>query len=163
MAVAVVAIAAGIGLSIPSGWWTGGDRARRARVDLAYDLWPKGTAWSWLPFAIGIPLLPVYAWYGGTGSLPPAFALLVPAAVAAGAALAIGNARADAERDVASGVESIATALGPRRAWLTQVLILAAVGAVAVASAAIVEATITQLALVAGAALVTVVASVLVA
>ena len=62
---------------------------------------------------------------------------------------------------MASGVESIATALGPRRAWLTQVLILAAVGAVAVASAAIVEATITQLALVAGAALVTVVASVL--
>ena len=161
VAVAVVAIAVGIGLSIPSGWWTVAIALAGLGVGLAYDLWLKGTAWSWLPFAIGIPLLPVYAWYGGTGSLPPAFALLVPAAVAAGAALAIGNARADAERDVASGVESIATALGPRRAWLTQVLILAAVGAVAVASAAIVEATITQLALVAGAALVTVVASVL--
>ena len=161
LAVAVAAIAVGIGLSIPSGWGTVAIALAGLGVGLAYDLWLKGTAWSWLPFAVGIPLLPVYAWYGGTGSLPPAFALLVPAAVAAGAALAIGNARADAERDAASGVESIATALGTRRAWVTQVSILAAVGAVAVASAAIVGATSAQLALVAGAALVTLVATIL--
>ena len=29
-------------------------------IGLAYDLRLKGTAWSWLPFAVGIPILPVY-------------------------------------------------------------------------------------------------------
>ena len=33
-------------------------------IGLAYDLRLKATAWSWLPFAAGIPLLPVYAWVG---------------------------------------------------------------------------------------------------
>jgi 4-hydroxybenzoate polyprenyltransferase len=159
-AVAVVAIGVGIGLSIPSGWETVAIALAGLGVGLAYDLGLKGTAWSWLPFAAGVPLLPVYAWYGGTGSLPAAFAILVPAAMAAGAALAIGNARADAERDAESGVESIATALGPRRAWATQVAILAAVGVVAVASAAAAGATIGELGLIGAAALVPVIPAV---
>ena len=60
-----------------------------------------------------------------------AFVVLVPAAVAAGAALAIGNALADLERDAAGGVASIATRLGAERAWLVQVGLLVAVGLVA--------------------------------
>lgn len=158
--VAVVAMAVGIGLSIPSGWGTVAIALAGLGVGLAYDLWLKGTAWSWLPFAVGIPLLPVYAWYGGTGSLPGAFSILVPAAMASGAALAIGNARADAERDTASGVESIATVLGPRRAWTAQLAILAGVGVVAIGSAAAAGATIGQLALVGAAAVVPVVAAI---
>ena len=38
----------------------------------------EGTAWSWLPFAVGIPILPVYGWLGATGSLPGLFHRLVP-------------------------------------------------------------------------------------
>ena len=159
-AVAIGAVSAGISLSVPSGWGTVAIALAGLAVGLSYDLWLKGTAWSWLPFALGIPLLPVYAWYGATGSVPPAFAILIPAAVAAGAALAIGNARADAERDAESGVESIATALGPGRAWAVQIAILAAVGIVAVASAAVAGATIGQLVLIGGAALVPVLAAV---
>ena len=151
---AVVAAAVGIGLSVPSGWGTVAIALAGLGVGLAYDLRLKGTAWSWLPFAIGIPLLPVYAWYGATGALPAAFAVLVPAAVATGAALAIGNARADAERDGASGVASIAIALGPSRAWAVQVAILAAVGVVAIGSAVAAGASVGQLALIGGAALV---------
>jgi 4-hydroxybenzoate polyprenyltransferase len=158
--VAIGTIGVGIGLSIPSGWGTVAIALAGVGVGLAYDLWLKGTPWSWLPFAVGIPLLPVYAWYGGVGSLPAAFAILVPAATAAGAALAIGNARADAERDAASGVESIAIALGPRRAWTVQVAILAAVGTVASASAALAGATVGQVALIGGAALIPVLASI---
>ena len=149
----------GIGLSRESGWGTVAIALAGLGIGALYDLRLKGTAWSWLPFAAGIPLLPVYAWFGATGSLPPAFAILVPAAVAAGAALAIGNARADVERDAASGVASIATALGPRRAWAAQVAILAAVGAVAVASAAVAGATLGQLVLISGAAVVPVAAT----
>ena len=36
-------------------------------VGLLYDLRLRGTALSWFPFAVGIPLLPVYAWLGATG------------------------------------------------------------------------------------------------
>lgn len=79
---------------------------------LAYDLRLKGTRWSWLPYAVGIPLLPVYAWVGATGALPLAIGVLVVLAVLAGAALAIANALADLERDAAAGTETVATALG---------------------------------------------------
>ncbi|MEA2518202.1 MAG: hypothetical protein QOF49_282 [Chloroflexota bacterium] len=92
-------------------------------IGLGYDLWLKGTAWSWLPFAIGIPILPVFGWLAATGTLSAAFAILVPAGVVAGAGLAIGNALVDVERDEAAGVSSIAVALGRvRSAWLTTLL-----------------------------------------
>jgi 4-hydroxybenzoate polyprenyltransferase len=96
-------------------------------IGLAYDLRLKGTAWSWLPFALGIPILPVFGWLGATGTLHPAFAVLLPAAVAAGAALAIGNALVDVERDRAAGVSSIAVALGADRAARVAVALLAAI------------------------------------
>jgi len=83
---------------------------------IAYDLRLKRTRWSWLPFALGIPLLPVYAWVGATGSVPLAFAVLVPIAMVAGAALAVANAVADVEGDERAGTETIATSLGLDRA-----------------------------------------------
>jgi 4-hydroxybenzoate polyprenyltransferase len=82
-----------------------------------YDLVAKGTALSWLPFAVGIPILPIYGWLGGAGSLPSFFVALVPMAVLAGAALAIANARADFERDRAAGTVSAATRLGLEGSW----------------------------------------------
>lgn len=86
-------------------------------IGFSYDLIAKGTIWSWVPFAVGIPLLPVFGWLGVAGSLPTWFAVLVPAAGLAGAALAIANARVDVERDRAAGTESVATRLGSARAW----------------------------------------------
>ena len=85
-------------------------------IGLAYDLWAKGTTLSWLPFAIGVPLLPVYGWYGATGEIPGLFLVLVPAAANAGTALAISNAIVDMERDEEAGNRSIALALGPEKA-----------------------------------------------
>jgi 4-hydroxybenzoate polyprenyltransferase len=72
----------------------------------------KGTPWSWLPFAVGIPVLPVFGWAGATGGLTPMFAVLVPAGIAAGAALSISNSLVDKERDREAGVTSVALALG---------------------------------------------------
>jgi geranylgeranylglycerol-phosphate geranylgeranyltransferase len=103
-------------------------------VGFGYDLRAKGTAWSWVPFAVGIPLLPVFGWYGVTGSLPPAFAILVPTAVAAGTALAIANARADLERDVEAGSDSVAIRLGLSRAWMVEAALLGSVTVVAIGS-----------------------------
>jgi 4-hydroxybenzoate polyprenyltransferase len=102
---------------------------------LAYDLRLKGTRWSWLPYAVGIPLLPVFAWAGATGTLPPAFGVLLPLAVGAGAALAVANALADLERDRAAGTETVATALGIERARRLGAGLIATTSMAAVASA----------------------------
>lgn len=106
-------------------------------IGLSYDLWLKGTIWSWAPFAVGIPILPLFGWLGARASLPPAFALLVPVAMAAGAGLAIANALVDIERDRAAGASSLAARLGRPRADIAVAGIFAVVGAVAVGSAAI--------------------------
>jgi 4-hydroxybenzoate polyprenyltransferase len=106
-------------------------------IGLAYDLRLKGTAWSWLPFAVGIPVLPVYGWLGAAGSLPPAFVALVPAAVLAGSALAIGNSLVDVERDERAGRTSVAARLGAERATRLSALLVGGVVAIAIGSAAL--------------------------
>jgi 4-hydroxybenzoate polyprenyltransferase len=131
-AVAVGAAVVGLALTMPSGPLTVAMAVAVLAIGYAYDLAAKGTAWSWLPFAIGIPLLPVFAWYGTAAALPSFFRVLVPAAVGAGAALAIANARADLERDVAAGIDSIAIRLGHDRAWLVSTTLFAIIAIVAV-------------------------------
>ena len=109
-------------------------------IGAAYDLWAKGTTLSWLPLAVGIPLLPVYGWFGATGGLPGVFLVLVPAAANAGTALAIANAVVDVERDEAAGVGSIAIALGPWRAAVLVLALHAVVAALAAGTAAVLGA-----------------------
>ena len=100
----------------------------------AYDFRLKASRWSWLPFTIGIPLLPVYAWVGATGRLPAVFFVLVPLAVMGGAALALANELADDERDRGAGVETSVVALGRARAWRVGAGLQAIVAVVAGAS-----------------------------
>jgi 4-hydroxybenzoate polyprenyltransferase len=109
-------------------------------IGLAYDLVAKGTTMSWLPFAVGIPLLPVFGWYGATGSLPGVFLVLVPAAANAGTALAIANAIVDMERDEDAGAHSIAIALGPARAAGLVVLLQVVVAVLALGTAIVLGA-----------------------
>jgi 4-hydroxybenzoate polyprenyltransferase len=133
--VAAVAFGTGIGLAALAGGLLGVALAGIViAIGLAYDLRLKGTALSWLPFAVGIPVLPVFGWLGASGSLPPAFAVLIPAAVATGAALAIANSLVDTERDRAAGAGSIALALGSATAHRIQLGLHVAVGLAAVAS-----------------------------
>ena len=105
-------------------------------VGLIYDVWLKGTVWSWLPLALGIPLLPVYSWLGATGTLPSAFAVLVPTGVIAGAALALANVLADLERDIEADTVTAATRLGALRAWVVNMVLQAIVVVVALGSLA---------------------------
>lgn len=108
-------VVAGLALSAHARPWLPVVGVAGLGVGFAYDLWLKGTAWSWLPFAVGVPLVPVYAWLGATGGVPPAFGLLVPAAVASGTALALANQLADRDADDRSGVDSLAVRLGRTR------------------------------------------------
>ena len=136
LAVAVVAAGAGVGvgLAIPSGWATAGLAIVVLTIGYGYDLRVKGTAWSWLPFAIGLPLLPVYAWVGASGRVPAAFAILIPVAIAAGGAVALLNGLVDIERDRAAGVVTAAVRLGPRRARAAAAGLLALIAIVVAGS-----------------------------
>ena len=135
LSVSAGAFALGVALSLAAAGGRGVALAALViAIGLAYDLRLKGTAWSWLPFAVGIPVLPVFGWLGATGGLPSAFVVLVPAAVAAGTALAIGNAMADIERDRDAGSGSVALALGSERAWLAQLVLVFVVALAPVAS-----------------------------
>lgn len=124
----------GLALTVPSGPGLAAIAAVILAVGYLYDLVAKGTPWSWVPFAVGIPLLPVFGWLGAVGSLPAFFGILVPAAVLAGAALAIANARADMDRDRVAGLTSVAIRLGARGAWGVGTALLAIVVAVALGS-----------------------------
>jgi geranylgeranylglycerol-phosphate geranylgeranyltransferase len=133
-AVAVGAFGGGLGLAAMSGPGLAALAVAVIVIGLAYDLRLKGTHWSWLPFAVGIPILPVFGWLAASDGLPAPFLVLVPTAVLAGAALAVANALADVERDRAAGVASIATELGAFRAWLLHAALLATVLVAAVVS-----------------------------
>jgi 4-hydroxybenzoate polyprenyltransferase len=87
---------------------------------LAYDLGLSRTVASWVPLSLALPLVPVYAWIGATGHLPPELAILVPIGVIGGAGLAIGNALVDVEGDARAGRRTIAVAAGADRAWRLQ-------------------------------------------
>jgi 4-hydroxybenzoate polyprenyltransferase len=108
--------------------------AAGAATGLAYDLRLKGTALAWLPFAVGIPLLVLFAWWGARQGFSSAILVAACLAVPAGAALAIANALPDAERDARTGVRSMATSLGLSRAGRAVAGLQALVGSAAVAS-----------------------------
>jgi 4-hydroxybenzoate polyprenyltransferase len=115
-AVAVVAFAACVGLAAAASVGLGAVAVGIAglAVGLLYDVWLKGTAFSWLPFAAGVALLPIYAWVGATGTLASTFWAIIPLALIAGAALAAANSVADLASDREAGVSSVAMWLGRR-------------------------------------------------
>jgi 4-hydroxybenzoate polyprenyltransferase len=131
---AAIAAITGLLLAAPSGWTTVALAVVILAIGYGYDRLAKGTAWSWLPFALGVPLLPVFGWLGVADSVPASFAILLPTAIVAGAALAIANARADMDRDAAAGVTSVATSLGPDRPWIVAATLFGFVGTVALGS-----------------------------
>jgi 4-hydroxybenzoate polyprenyltransferase len=84
---------------------------------LLYDAGLKYTAFSWLPFAIAFPTLPLWAWAGAhpSGEVPASLLWVWPV----GAVLVLGIHLADTIPDLASdtvaGVRGLAHRIGPRR------------------------------------------------
>ncbi len=101
---------------------------------LLYDLRLKGTPFAWLAFAVGVGLLPVYAWWGATGGLPLALLGVAAMAVFAGAALALANALADLEKDAEAGTATVATMLGRVRTLASDICLLVSLQVVVLAT-----------------------------
>jgi len=104
-------------------------------IGLAYDLRLKRTPWSWLAYALALPLVPAFAWLGAGAGLPPRFPILAALALLAGTGLAVANGLVDLEGDLATGTAGVAAALGRRRALGVLVASDAAVVVVAAATA----------------------------
>ncbi len=116
-------------------------------LGFAYDLRLKAGPWSWLPFALGVGLLPIYAWFGATGEVPAVFLILVPLAVLGGAALALANQLADDERDRASGLQTAVGVLGRSRAWRLSAILEAIVAGIALSTLVLSRASFVSIAL----------------
>jgi 4-hydroxybenzoate polyprenyltransferase len=140
--VVVAGLVAGLALAAPSGPATVAVAAVGVGIGYVYDLRLSQTAWSWLPFALGVPLLPLFAWLGSTGTVPAALVTLLPIGLIAGAGLALANALADVERDAAAGKPSAAVQLGQDRGWAIQVALMATAAVLAIALLPVARASI---------------------
>lgn len=121
----------GLALSAPSGPATLAVAVAGATCGYVYDLGLSRTVLSWLPLAVGLPLLPIHALLGATGQLSAGAPALLPIGVLAGVGLALANGMVDAERDAAAGASTVVVVVGRSRAWWMHLVVLA--GAIALA------------------------------
>lgn len=82
---------------------------------LVYDLWLKRTAASFVPYILGLPILPVWAWLCVRDAVPRLW-LTYLLGVLLGFGLHLANALPDAERDTRSGVRGLVQIAGKRAA-----------------------------------------------
>src|SRR5215218_228854 len=110
-AVATAAVVAGVAL--------GPATFALAVVGLAcawsYDLWLKGTMFSAWPFAVAVPVVPLFG-YGAAGRFPAVLWWAWPIGALLAVATHLADALPDVERDRATGVRGLATRLGVGRA-----------------------------------------------
>lgn len=135
-AVVIGGLITGLGLASVSGPVVAGIALAGVGAGYLYDVRLKDSAWGPVAFAVGVPLLPVFAWFGAAGTLPDPFLALVPAAALGGFALAIANALADEADDRLTGVATAATRLGSATAWRLHVVLLVAMVVVALVALA---------------------------
>src|SRR6266542_1999231 len=99
----------------------------------SYDLWLKGTAASVLPFAIALPLVPLFG-YGAAGRFPPVLWWAWPIGALAAVAVHLADSLPDVESDRAAGVHGLAPRLGVRAAGTLVAAAYLVAGAIALGS-----------------------------
>lgn len=103
-------------------------------VGIAYSVWFKRTIWSWVPYLIALPLLPIWVWLA-LSTVDPGLYAIYPIGAAAVIAVQIAQSLPDVEADARGDVHTLAVALGGRWAQLAcwGALALAAILAVIMA------------------------------
>jgi 4-hydroxybenzoate polyprenyltransferase len=82
---------------------------------IAYSLWFKRSIWSWIPYLIALPLLPIWVWQS-LASIDPGLFAIYPVGAAAVIAVQLAQSLPDVEADRASNVRTLAVALGSDKA-----------------------------------------------
>lgn len=103
-------------------------------IGIAYSLWFKRTIWSWLPYVIAIPLIPIWVWTALDG-VPVRMLGVLPLAIPAVVSLQIAQSLPDVASDRAAKVRTLAVALGEDRArrWSWGLMTLSLISAVVTA------------------------------
>lgn len=78
---------------------------------LSYDLWLKRTRWSWLPYLVALPLLPIWA-FATVGRPAPSLLLLYPMGALGAAGVHLAQALPDVAGDRATGLSTVTSQLG---------------------------------------------------
>jgi 4-hydroxybenzoate polyprenyltransferase len=90
-------------------------------LGIAYDLWFKRTIWSWLPYLLALPLLPIWV-FASLGKPEPRLLLLYPLGALATVGVHLAQALPDVTIDREAGLETVTSRLGEMRifafAWL---------------------------------------------
>jgi 4-hydroxybenzoate polyprenyltransferase len=116
--VAVLALASGLaslGFALALGPATLGLAVVGLACAWSYDLWLKGTAASVVPFAVALPLVPLFG-YGAAGRFPPVLWWAWPIGALAAVAVHLADSLPDVESDRVAGVNGLAPRLGVRAA-----------------------------------------------
>jgi 4-hydroxybenzoate polyprenyltransferase len=98
----------------------------------AYDLWLKPTLLSFLPFAVGFPLLPTWVVLAG-GRSASNLTVLIIAGIFLGIAIHLADSLPDIESDLAVGMRNLAVVLQPARTVRVIAALILAGGLVVVA------------------------------
>ncbi|MET7303693.1 UbiA family prenyltransferase [Embleya sp. NPDC005575] len=109
-----VALVACVPLSYASGPAAGTAHLVGVGAAWAYDLGAKGTAWSWVPYAVGFGSLPAFVAFGLPGRPAPTW-WIVAAAALLGCGAHLADALPDLDADCVSGVRGLPHRLGPAR------------------------------------------------
>lgn len=96
-----------------------------AGAGIVYNLYLKTTVWSWFPYLVGLPLLPVWVWIAIRG-WDIRLLLLYPLGALMVIGLHLADTLPDIDADKEHGVQGFAHRLGARRAlrlcWLSLLL-----------------------------------------
>ena len=85
-------------------------------IGVAYDLWFKRTAWSWLPYLLALPLLPIWV-FAALGRPEARLLMLYPLGALATAGVHFAQALPDVASDRDAGLMTATSRLGSRRAF----------------------------------------------
>ncbi len=91
-------------------------------LGIAYNLWFKRTVWSWLPYLLALPLLPIWV-FAALGKPEPRLLLLYPLGALATVGVHLAQSLPDVAIDRAAGLPTAPSRLGQQLtfavAWLT--------------------------------------------
>jgi 4-hydroxybenzoate polyprenyltransferase len=82
---------------------------------IAYSLWFKRTIWSWVPYLVGLPLLPIWVW-ASLSEVDAGIFAIYPIGAAAVIAVQLAQSLPDIAADRETDVRTLAVMLGPARA-----------------------------------------------
>ena len=93
-------------------------------IGVAYDLWLKRSPWSWAPYLLALPLLPIWV-FAALGRPEPRLLMLYPLGAFAAVGVHFAQALPDAVSDRQAGLMTATSRLGTRpafaAAWLATV------------------------------------------